>query len=67
MGNMEVTRSELMKNVHIKDIVSFRVNYLNPTIKTGYVEMTLPEKPRSKNQKYRLTKKSVSFKKKVKG
>ena len=66
MGKMEVTRSELMKNVHIKDRVSFRVNYLNPTIKAGYVEMTLPEKPRSKNQKYRLTKKGVNLKKKIK-
>ena len=65
MGNREVSRSELMKEVQMKDRVSFRENYLNPSIKLGYIEMTLPEKPNSRNQKYRLTTKGFDLKKRL--
>jgi predicted transcriptional regulator len=33
----------------------FRAQVLNPLIDAGLVEMTIPEKPRSSKQKYRLT------------
>jgi hypothetical protein len=37
---------------------------LNPAIDQGYVEPTIPDKPNSQNQKYRLTAKGVAFHKK---
>ncbi|MFA4985452.1 MAG: hypothetical protein WC712_02600, partial [Candidatus Brocadiia bacterium] len=32
-----------------------RDNYLHPALQAGFVEMTIPDKPRSSKQKYRLT------------
>jgi hypothetical protein len=34
---------------------TFRENYLHPAIDAGLIEVTLPDKPTSRNQKYRLT------------
>jgi hypothetical protein len=33
----------------------FRKAYLVPALKAGLIEMTIPDKPRSSKQKYRLT------------
>ena len=48
-------REELQARLEIKERNYFRKAYLSPAIKAGLLEMTLPDKPRSKNQKYRLT------------
>jgi ATP-dependent DNA helicase RecG len=37
------------------DRTKFRNQVLNPLLAEGLVEMTIPDKPRSSNQKYRLT------------
>jgi hypothetical protein len=34
---------------------TFLYSYLQPALKAGLIEMTVPDKPRAKNQKYRLT------------
>jgi len=34
---------------------NFTDKYLKPALEAGFIEMTIPEKPRSSNQKYRLT------------
>ena len=39
----------------------FRNQVLNPLIEAGYLEMTIPEKPTSSKQKYRLTEKGKRF------
>lgn len=50
-----MSRNELMEILELKHKPTFRKNYLEPAIKNGWVEMTIPEAPRSKKQKYRLT------------
>lgn len=45
---------ELMELVGIKHRPTFRDNYLLPCIGSGMIEMTEPDKPNSRNQKYRI-------------
>ena len=59
----EMGRSELQELLSIKNRDYFRTNYLNPAIDDGYVELTISDKPNSRNQKYRLTLKGVELKK----
>ena len=42
---------------------NFRDNYLEPAMKEGYIEITLPDKPQSRKQQYRLTKKGRQLQK----
>ena len=41
----------------MKDSTYFKKNYLDPLIEIGVIDMTLPQKPTSPNQKYFLTEK----------
>jgi len=43
------------------DRTKFRDQVLNPLIEVGLIEMTIPDKPRSSLQKYRLTEKGRAF------
>jgi ATP-dependent DNA helicase RecG len=52
-----LSSGELRKQLNLKHRPTFRRNYLHPTLKQGYIEMTVPEKPNSRLQKYRLTQK----------
>ncbi len=52
----EMSRPRIQKHFGLKDRFHFRDAYLNPAIQVGAVEMTIPDKPRSSKQKYRLTK-----------
>ena len=58
----EMGRSELQELLSIKNRDYFRTNYLNPAISNGYIELTIPDKPNSQNQKYRLTAKGIALK-----
>ncbi|WP_338157274.1 Fic family protein [Intestinibaculum porci] len=49
----ELSAAELMDRLQLSHKPSFRRNYLNPALKLGLIEMTIPEKPKSRNQKYR--------------
>jgi ATP-dependent DNA helicase RecG len=53
----EMSRSQLMEALALKDRVNFAKAYLEPAIKAQLVEMTQPESPKSPTQKYRLTEK----------
>ncbi|NDV24070.1 Fic family protein [Desulfovibrio sp. JC022] len=53
----EMHRDELLSVLNLKDRKSFRELYLKPALEAGLVEMTIPDKPKSKNQRYRLTEK----------
>ena len=45
-------RNEMMKFLGIKHRTTFRNDYLNPLLDAGKIAMTIPDKPRSKNQKF---------------
>ena len=49
------TRTELQKSAGLRDREHFVNTCLNPLIEAGLIEMTIPDKPRSSKQKYRLT------------
>jgi hypothetical protein len=51
----EMTRQQLQQALGLKDDEHFRRTYLLPALEAGLIEMTLPDKPRSSRQKYRLT------------
>ncbi len=53
----EMSREALQSLLALKDRKSFRERYLLPALQEGLIEMTIPEKPRSSTQKYRLTEK----------
>ena len=57
----EMGRSELQDLLSIKNRDYFRTNYLNSAIDSGYIELTIPDKPNSQNQKYRLTAKGLAL------
>ena len=57
----EMTRSEIMKKLGLKDEKHFRENYQQVAVKLGLIEMTIPDKPRSSKQKYRVTEKGSRF------
>ena len=48
-------RRELQELLGLKDAEHFCKAYLLPAIDAGLVEMTLPDKPKSRLQRYRLT------------
>ncbi len=49
------TRTELQKSAGLRDREHFVNTCLNPLLESGFLEMTIPDKPRSSKQKYRLT------------
>lgn len=51
----EMTRQQLKEALGLKDDEHFRKSYLLPALEAGLIEMTIPDKPRSSKQKYRLT------------
>jgi Fic family protein len=51
----EMTRHQLKEALGLRDDEHFRKAYLLPALEAGLIEMTIPDKPRSSRQKYRLT------------
>ena len=43
----------LLERLHLKSKETLRQNYIDPAIEAGLVEMTIPDKPTSRNQRYR--------------
>lgn len=52
----EKSISELLKDMGLTHKKSFRDTYLHPALDAGLIERTIPDKPNSRLQKYRLTK-----------
>lgn len=51
----EMSREALQTALGLVDRKSFRARYLKPALANGLIEMTIPAKPNSRLQKYRLT------------
>ena len=51
----EASRQQLMDSLELQDRKHFASTYLLPAIELGVIEMTIPDKPNSRLQKYRLT------------
>jgi len=50
-----MSKQELKDLLLLKNDEHFRKAYLNPALKAGLIEMTIPNKPTSRLQKYKLT------------
>lgn len=57
----EHTREELQVALDLTDRERFRKSYLLPAVEAGLIERTIPHKPNSRLQKYRLTAKCQTF------
>ena len=51
----EMSRQRLQEQLDLRDSQHFRKAYLFPALQAGLIEMTIPDKPRSSKQRYRLT------------
>jgi len=51
----ELSSSQLRDALGIKHRPTFRQNYLHRALEAGFIEYTIPDKPNSRLQKYRLT------------
>ncbi|WP_198948154.1 Fic family protein [Acidovorax sp. T1m] len=48
-------RHLIQSTLGLKSAEHFRMAYLKPALEVGVIEMTVPDKPRSSKQRYRLT------------
>lgn len=62
MEKKEYSNVELMELVEIKHRPTFLYNYLQPAIEFGLIDFTIPNKPNSNKQKYKLTELSKNYK-----
>lgn len=53
LGNEELSSSELMQRLGLKNRAAFSRTYLKPALEQGLIQMTIPDKPNSRNQRYK--------------
>jgi len=53
--------SEIQKHLGLRHRETFVNNYLTPLLASGWVERTIPEKPKSRFQKYQTTAKGIAI------
>ena len=53
LGTKTLSAVELMEMLGLKHRPTFRKNYLHPALDAGLIEMTLPQTPSARGQKYR--------------
>ena len=52
---------EMLAFMGLTDRTKFRRKYIYPLLNAGILEQTMPDKPNSRNQKYRLTAKGLAL------
>ena len=53
LGDSTLSATELMERLGLSHRATFRQNYLNPALRQNLIKRTIPDKPNSKNQKYK--------------
>ncbi len=53
--NKRDIKNVMLNAQNLNDRVTFSRNYLESALSDGLIKMTIPDKPKSSNQKYRLT------------
>ncbi len=61
----DMRRIEMQEALELRHEDHFRDAYLKPALEQEFIEMTLPDKPTSNKQQYRLTKKGQLLAKKI--
>ena len=56
-----MSRDELLQRLGLRHRQNFTKSYLKPALEMGLIEFTVPDKPRSMNQKYRISNKGLEF------
>ncbi len=56
-----MTRKQIQGKLGLKDEKHFREKYLHSAVARGLIEMTAPDKPKSRLQKYRMTSKGILY------
>lgn len=56
LGNDILSAAQLMERLNLSHKPTFRKNYLQPALEQNLIERTIPDKPNSRNQKYRKCK-----------
>lgn len=51
----EMSPEQIQQKLDLKDRKSFNNRYLQPALQADLIEMTIPDKPNSRLQQYRLT------------
>ena len=59
LGDNVLSAAEIMERLNLVHKPTFRKNYLNPALEAKLIERTIPDKPNSKNQKYRKAEKII--------
>lgn len=54
LGNEALSAAEIMKRLGLSHRPTFRKNYLDPALEAHLIERTIPDKPNSSKQKYRI-------------
>jgi ATP-dependent DNA helicase RecG len=55
----DLDRQALQRALGLKAEKNFRLVYLRPAHSAGLIEMTIPDKPRSSKQRYRITARGI--------
>lgn len=51
----ELASPDLLRHLGLRDRKHLRERYLAPCLEGGWIAMTIPDKPKSRDQRYRLT------------
>ena len=51
----DMSRQDILAALGLRNLGNLRERYLRPCLDSGWIEMTIPEKPSSVNQRFRLT------------
>lgn len=53
------SRKEIADFLNIKTVFYVTANYINPLLEKGFLQMTIPDRPKSRLQKYHTVEKTI--------